>query len=98
MRLTGRQGVVKVRRFRQNCKKCASAPMEKPEIPPENISILMDNLVKKIRIKCYGERLDGVFRPPQNLDVKSPHEPAHCEACKLGICERNAASNKSFNL
>uniref|UniRef100_A0A671Z4J7 Receptor-transporting protein 3-like n=1 Tax=Sparus aurata TaxID=8175 RepID=A0A671Z4J7_SPAAU len=98
MRLTGRQGVVKVRRFRQNCKKCASAPMQKPKILPENIDILMDNLVKKIRIKCYGERLDGVFRPPQNLDVKSPHEPAHCEACKLGICERNAASNKSFNL
>lgn len=91
MHLISGQGVVKVRRIRQNCKKCASAPMEKPEISPENISILMDNLVKKIRIKCYGENLDGVFRPPQNLEVNSPHEPAHCEACKLGICERNAA-------
>ncbi|KAM8745633.1 receptor-transporting protein 3-like [Acanthopagrus schlegelii] len=93
MRLIGREGVVKVRRFRQNCKNCPSAPMENPEILPENIDILMDNLVKKIRIKCYGERLDGGFRPPQNLEVNSPHEPAHCEACQLGICERNTATN-----
>ncbi|XP_036971586.1 receptor-transporting protein 3-like [Acanthopagrus latus] len=93
MCLIGREGVVKVRRFRQNCKKCPSAPMEKPKILPENIDILMDNLVKKIRIKCYGERLDGGFRPPQNLEVRSPHEPAHCEACQLGICERNTATN-----
>ena len=93
MHLIGRQGVVKVRCCRQNCKKCASAPMQQPKIPSENIEILMDNLVKKIRIKCYGERLDEGSKPHQNFKVKSPHEPGHCEACQLRICEINAASN-----
>ncbi|XP_073333282.1 receptor-transporting protein 3-like [Pagrus major] len=93
MHLICGQGVVKVRRFRQDCKKCTAAPMEKPEITPENIDILMENLVKKIRIKCYHEDLDSGSRRPVNLDVKSPHEPSHCEACKLGICQRDEATN-----
>lgn len=89
MRLMGTQGIVKVRRFRQNCKRCNSAPMEKPSITSDNIEILLENLVKKIRIKCYNETLDGGFRPPASLNVNNPHEPSHCESCILGICNRN---------
>lgn len=62
--------------------------MEDPSIPPENIKILLENLVKKIRIKCYHEMLDDGSRPPVQLDVKSPHEPDHCEGCIQGICNR----------
>ncbi|KAM7012126.1 receptor-transporting protein 3-like [Tautogolabrus adspersus] len=86
MQLKNGQGVVKVRRFRQNCKKCNQAPMEKPSITPDNINILMENLVEKIRIKCYNENLDRGSRPFQRLDVNNPHEPTHCEACMNGIC------------
>ncbi|XP_063746813.1 receptor-transporting protein 3-like [Eleginops maclovinus] len=86
MRLTNGEGVVKVRAFRQNCKICSEAPMERPTITPENIEILMENLVKKIRIKCYHEDLGEGHRPFQSLEVKSPHEPAHCEACMAGFC------------
>ncbi|XP_044056990.1 receptor-transporting protein 3-like [Siniperca chuatsi] len=89
MRLIDRQGVVKVRRFRQNCKMCNAAPMEMPNITPENIDILLENLVEKIRMKCYHEDLGKGNRPFISLDVKSPHEPAHCEACMQGICTRN---------
>ena len=62
MRLIRREDVVKV-----SCKKCPSAPMKKPEILPKNIDILMDNLVKKIRIKCYGERLGGGVQASSKL-------------------------------
>ncbi|XP_035508624.1 receptor-transporting protein 3-like isoform X2 [Morone saxatilis] len=89
MRLSNGQGIVKVRRFRQNCKMCTNAPMEMPDIESENIHILLENLVEKIRMKCYHEDLGRVNRPFVNLEVKSPHEPAHCEACKQGICARS---------
>ncbi|XP_039668035.1 receptor-transporting protein 3-like [Perca fluviatilis] len=89
MRLTSGHGVVKVRPFCQNCKQCSDAPMEKPKITSENIDILLENLVEKIRIKCYHEDLGKGHRPFISLDVKSPHEPAHCEACIAGICTRN---------
>ncbi|XP_074490641.1 receptor-transporting protein 3-like [Sebastes fasciatus] len=89
MRLMDGNGVVKVRAFRQNCKMCSDAPMEKPSITSENIDILLENLVEKIRIKCYHEDLGKPHRPFVSLDVKSPHEPAHCEACLAGICTQN---------
>ncbi|CAK6958172.1 receptor-transporting protein 3-like [Scomber scombrus] len=89
MRLMDGQGVVKARRFRQNCKKCIAAPMEEPEIDSDNINILLEKLVEKIRIKCYHEDLGTSSRPFRSFDVNSPHEPAHCEACIRGICTNN---------
>ncbi|XP_070765255.1 receptor-transporting protein 2-like [Enoplosus armatus] len=89
MCLTRGVGIVKVRRFRQNCKMCDEAPMETASISSENIGILLENLVEKIRIKCYHENLGTGNRHFVSLDVKSPHEPEHCEACKLGICARS---------
>ncbi|XP_054458657.1 receptor-transporting protein 3-like [Anoplopoma fimbria] len=89
MHLSNSQGVVKVRPFRQNCKRCSDAPMEKPSIASENIDIILENLMEKIRIKCYHENLGKTSKPFVSLEVKSPHEPAHCEACRLGICTRN---------
>uniref|UniRef100_UPI0037E87FF4 receptor-transporting protein 3-like n=1 Tax=Semicossyphus pulcher TaxID=241346 RepID=UPI0037E87FF4 len=86
MQLTDGQGVVKVRRFRQNCKRCDKAPMEKPSIESENIDILMENLVEKIREKCYHEDLGRGYKPFTRLEVNNPHEPSHCEACQQGIC------------
>ncbi|KAG8003746.1 Receptor-transporting protein 2 [Nibea albiflora] len=88
MRLIGGQGTVKVRPLRQNCKRCDEAPMEKPSITHDNINILLKNLVEKIRIKCYHEDVGKRNRPFKWLDVSSPHEPAHCEACTHGICTR----------
>nr|XP_040041294.1 receptor-transporting protein 3-like [Gasterosteus aculeatus aculeatus] len=89
MRLSGGQGVVKVRRFRQNCKECEEAPMDEPAVSPENIDIVLTNLMEKIRIKCYHEDLGQANRPFVKLNVKSPHEPDHCEGCIQGICDRS---------
>ncbi|XP_026202219.1 receptor-transporting protein 2 isoform X2 [Anabas testudineus] len=86
------QGTVKVRLFRQNCKRCTAAPMERPSVTTENIDILLEKLVEKIRIKCYNEKLGTNQRRFRTVDVKSPHEPSHCEACIKGICTRNSAN------
>ncbi|XP_024861140.1 receptor-transporting protein 3-like [Kryptolebias marmoratus] len=88
MQLTNGTGTVKVRPLRQNCKRCLNAPMVKPKVESDDINILMENLMEKIRIKCYRENLGQSIRHPGHLDVKSPHEPQHCEGCKLGICSR----------
>ncbi|XP_053178961.1 receptor-transporting protein 3-like [Scomber japonicus] len=90
MRLMDGQGVVKVRCYRQNCKKCNAAPMEEPSIESDNINILLEKLVEKIRIKCYHEDLGIISRPFRSFDVNNPHEPAHCEACIQGICTNNS--------
>ncbi|XP_041647906.1 receptor-transporting protein 3-like [Cheilinus undulatus] len=89
MQLKDGQGVVKVRRFCQNCKRCYNAPMERPSVESDNIDILMESLMEKIRIKCYHEDLGKRNRPFRKLDVNNPHEPSHCEACRLGICTQN---------
>ncbi|XP_053178131.1 receptor-transporting protein 3-like [Scomber japonicus] len=88
MRLMDRQGLVKMRPLRQNCKRCDNAPMEEPSITSDNIVILLKNLVKKIRIKCYNEKPENDNRYFQSYEVKSPHEPKHCEGCIKGVCTR----------
>ncbi|XP_029939101.1 receptor-transporting protein 3-like [Salarias fasciatus] len=88
MRLSGTTGTVKIRPYRQNCKICSDAPMVNPNIEENNIKILMENLVKKIRIKCYHEKIGQKRRYFERYDVESPHEPSHCEGCIRGICNK----------
>ncbi|XP_029004232.1 receptor-transporting protein 3-like [Betta splendens] len=94
MRLTNGQGTVRTRRFRQNCKRCTAAPMETPDVAPEDVTSLMEHLVQKIRIKCYNENLGQSNRPFRSIDVNSPHEPSHCEGCIRGVCTRSENSFK----
>ncbi|KAM9357885.1 receptor-transporting protein 3-like [Symphorus nematophorus] len=86
MQLSYDEGTVKVRRFRQNCKNCNKVPMEEPNIEPKNISILLENLVLSIRKKYYDECWDEEYKPTRKLEVRSSHEPDHCEACIKRIC------------
>ncbi|KAF7667217.1 hypothetical protein LDENG_00072050 [Lucifuga dentata] len=88
MRLFNAQGIVKVRRFRQDCKQCNEAMMEVPSFSSQNIGILLEHLVDKIRMKCYYEDLQKPKRHFRSAKVQGPHEPAHCEACVQGICPR----------
>ncbi|XP_068446256.1 receptor-transporting protein 3-like [Clinocottus analis] len=89
MHLSHRHGVVKVRPCCQKCKMCTDGPMEKPSIDSDNISILMKNLVEKIRMKCYNEDLGTRKEPFRRFNGQSPHEPAHCEACMQGVCPKS---------
>ncbi|KAK6320665.1 hypothetical protein J4Q44_G00097720 [Coregonus suidteri] len=83
------KGMVKVKRFRQKCKKCVPSQMEEPHFKAENIEVLLEKLVEKILVKCYdkdpGEK-NSSFHFDGRID--GPHEAAHCEACQHGICRQ----------
>ncbi|XP_062869424.1 LOW QUALITY PROTEIN: receptor-transporting protein 2-like [Trichomycterus rosablanca] len=81
------RGTVKVRRFKQNCRRCANAPMEEPSFEEENVDVMVEKLMEKIRFRCYGEDVGDSNRASHfSGRVNGPHESAHCEACRAGIC------------
>lgn len=80
------QGTIKVRRYRQNCKICRKAPMETPTFEDRFLDSLLESLLKYIRKNFYHEDLGDRHEPNDSVEVKSPHEPKHCEGCKAGIC------------
>ncbi|TWW58037.1 hypothetical protein D4764_07G0007560 [Takifugu flavidus] len=86
MRQMNKKGTVKVKRFRQRCKICSNAQMETPDIPPENIDILMEKLVQHIAEKYYGKVVNFGSSRSATLEVRNNHEPEHCEACEAGVC------------
>ncbi|XP_072244780.1 receptor-transporting protein 3 [Leuresthes tenuis] len=89
MQLRNMRGTIKIRPLYQKCKNCSEGPMEKPSIETGSIYVLMENLVEKIREKCYHENTGPKFRHFKSYDGNNPHEPAHCQGCKLGICKRS---------
>ncbi|XP_064418364.1 receptor-transporting protein 4-like [Latimeria chalumnae] len=95
-----RWGTVKVRFFKQECRKCTSAEYEAPQVSEENIKVVLDKLLTKIRIKCYGEKSGE--KPTFSViegNLEGPHESSHCEACQLGVCnkgETKGASKHNF--
>uniref|UniRef100_A0A8C4DX45 3CxxC-type domain-containing protein n=1 Tax=Dicentrarchus labrax TaxID=13489 RepID=A0A8C4DX45_DICLA len=81
MRLLNGQGIVKVRRFRQNCK---NEQFEINKRSSPNLGVMSHSLkLFKIRIKCYHEDLGRRNKTFIRHDVSSPHEPAQ------GICTRS---------
>ncbi|XP_018117940.1 receptor-transporting protein 3 [Xenopus laevis] len=85
---TMRRGTVNMRIFRQECKKCTSAVMEKPEISLENITIIIGNLVKRIQSKFYSLNIRNEDAKPAVYSERreGPHNKEHCEACKQNVC------------
>ncbi|XP_024000428.2 receptor-transporting protein 2-like [Salvelinus sp. IW2-2015] len=57
MQLSSGQGMVKVRRLRQECRQCDDALMEEVSFDEEKLEVLLEKLMEKIRIKCYRENL-----------------------------------------
>ncbi|XP_029472899.1 receptor-transporting protein 3-like [Rhinatrema bivittatum] len=84
-----RRGWVKMRVFKQECKKCSGATFEEPEFLSENIEVALEKLVSRIQEKCYrdlsGKSTTSAFNYTGKQD--GPHESAHCEACRLGLCD-----------
>uniref|UniRef100_A0A8C6W0K0 3CxxC-type domain-containing protein n=1 Tax=Nothobranchius furzeri TaxID=105023 RepID=A0A8C6W0K0_NOTFU len=81
MQLRNGQGTVKVQPLLQNCKMCADAPMVKPGV----------------EIKFYRERVGQRKQYFGYLDVDSPHEPTHCDGCKLGVCRMDVGAEREQN-
>ncbi|XP_053569001.1 receptor-transporting protein 4 [Bombina bombina] len=82
-------GIVKMRIFRQECKRCNNSVMEKPEITYENLKRVISNLVNRIKSKIYrqsngNEDLKSVIYSDK---IEGPHDKAHCEACKHQVCQ-----------
>ncbi|XP_075720205.1 receptor-transporting protein 3-like [Rhinoderma darwinii] len=85
---TQKHGTVKMRIFRQECKKCNIPKLEKPKISPENILRITKNIVNRIMQVFYGEKKAKQDLKPEvySKDMEGPHDKEHCEACKLRIC------------
>ncbi|XP_074860596.1 receptor-transporting protein 3-like [Carettochelys insculpta] len=83
-----RQGQVKMRIFRQECKKCLVPELEPPEFSQENIERVLENLVLKISGKCYRDAINPKAEAKIIVEDQTmgPHDSAHCEACRSGIC------------
>lgn len=82
-------GSVKVRRCKQECRRCTSPKKEKPKFSQENIDVMVEKLIEKIKIRCYGENFGESNRTSHfSGRVNGPHESTHCEACQMGICQQ----------
>ncbi|XP_050820797.1 receptor-transporting protein 3-like [Gopherus flavomarginatus] len=71
-----RQGQVKMRVCGQKCVKCHGAKFETPMFSQENIGRILDNLVLKIREKCYRESITNCDLADSIVeeDVEGPHD------------------------
>ncbi|KAI4901561.1 hypothetical protein NFI96_011367 [Prochilodus magdalenae] len=86
-------GTVKVKCFKQKCRRCAEAKMEEPRFTVENIDVMVEKLIEKIRIRCYGEEPEESNRNLRFTGrVDGPHERMHCEACIMGVCSQNPST------
>ncbi|XP_063058152.1 receptor-transporting protein 3-like [Engraulis encrasicolus] len=85
-----RRGTVKFRPFRQECRTCRDAEMEKPKFAPDNIEALLQKVEERIRVRCYRENWDDGHVPLRPVGrSEGPHEAAHCEACRRGVCRQS---------
>ncbi|TSK53808.1 Receptor-transporting protein 2 [Bagarius yarrelli] len=84
-----KSGSVMVRRFKQECRRCNARRLENPSFSNENIDVMVEKLIEKIKCRCYGLNVGQSNRSSRfDSKVNGPHERAHCEACKLGICQQ----------
>ncbi|KAM9461583.1 receptor-transporting protein 3-like [Clarias gariepinus] len=83
------RGTVKMRRCKQECRRCTAPRKENPRYGQENIDVILEKLIEKIKFRCYGENVGQSNRSSRFTGkVTGPHESAHCEACQLGICQQ----------
>ncbi|XP_059543318.1 receptor-transporting protein 4 [Myotis daubentonii] len=99
------QGHVLMRLFAQRCQKCYGAQFEKPEFSIDSAMRILNNLVYRIRERCYGNGIRKFSEIPviPELPLEGSHDMANCEACALGCCVLSSQdcmtkpSNSSFS-
>ncbi|XP_007897942.1 receptor-transporting protein 3 [Callorhinchus milii] len=88
MQRSGYTGRVKVRFFKQRCRKDhTGAEYEEPTFETDNISPVLDRLMIRIRKKCYNENIK-LDKHVSHTDMNGPHESKHCQGCLMGICSQ----------
>lgn len=82
-----KQGTVKMRIFRQECKTCTADVFEIPKITQENMKRVVNNVVTKIQKKFYSMHDPNEDLKPESFGrSEGPHDKEHCEACKYNLC------------
>ncbi|KAJ3609406.1 hypothetical protein NHX12_023929 [Muraenolepis orangiensis] len=90
LRKAAERGRVIMRPFGQACRSCNADGFYRPGFSEEEVEDTLQELFKKIRKNCYGERQDGgQTRPLHDVKKTKPHETELCEACLQGICCQN---------
>uniref|UniRef100_A0A8C5MVK3 3CxxC-type domain-containing protein n=1 Tax=Leptobrachium leishanense TaxID=445787 RepID=A0A8C5MVK3_9ANUR len=94
-----KQGKIRMKIFRQKCKRCLWAVLEDPNITDTNIYRVIFNLVNKIQQKFYSRNLGIEDLNPEvyNDYLDGPHDKARCEACILNVCQFQNFENQSSN-
>ncbi|KAJ1087173.1 hypothetical protein NDU88_000362 [Pleurodeles waltl] len=89
------EGLVKMRLFRQECKRCSAGCFEDPTFTPEIIDNVLGKLMGRLRKTCYGEQVadDQASSSISYGRREGPHEKQHCEACRLGLCDWRASNH-----
>ncbi|XP_063772576.1 receptor-transporting protein 4-like [Pseudophryne corroboree] len=84
-----KQGTVRMRIFKQECKKCKFPLLEKPEVSLENVSRIIRNVCSRIQQVFYGQKRVNPDLKPElySNNMEGPHDKEHCEACRLHICK-----------
>ncbi|NWW90123.1 RTP4 protein, partial [Rhynochetos jubatus] len=82
------QGMVRMRAFRQACRRCPDSQLEEPVFNQETMERLLHNLVLKILKYFYHVHVQSSDLLEVVVDalVAGPHDSTHCEGCQLGIC------------
>lgn len=92
-----RRGKVRMRIFRQSCRRCPSAPLEEPSFSQENMERILHNLVLQILKDFYNMPV----QPSELLEVvvdtvpAGPHDSSRCEGCRLGFCTKPLVAPKT---
>ncbi|OCT80649.1 hypothetical protein XELAEV_18027462mg [Xenopus laevis] len=79
----------------QQCKNCINQYI-KPKMPNRIIRIIVKNLIKTIRKKCYGEYVPQLDPADDGQSGHGPHIKKLCQACRLGICKAKAFNSHHF--
>ncbi|KFU84266.1 Receptor-transporting protein 3, partial [Chaetura pelagica] len=82
------RGKVRMRVFRQACRRCPDPRLEEPEFSRETVERLLHNLLLNILKNFYGVPIQPCVLREVVVDaaVTGPHDSTRCEGCQLGFC------------
>ncbi|XP_009815044.2 receptor-transporting protein 3 [Gavia stellata] len=85
------RGKVRMRAFRQACRRCPDPRLEEPEFSQETMERLLHNLVLKILEYFYHLPIQpsDLLEVVVDVPVLGPHDSARCEGCQLGVCRES---------
>ncbi|XP_056419193.1 receptor-transporting protein 3-like [Hyla sarda] len=83
-------GTVLLRPFGQMCRQCDYDNFINPKFKEENVKVILENLILKIRKNCYREKIDSDIQDRKYPKIRTkPHEKDLCEDCIEGVCNKD---------